>query len=289
MQDFRSSAEKAKCELDGFPLKGRNLKIRFASGGSTVKVKNLTHLVTNELLYTAFSIFGEIERAIVIVDNYGKSTGEGIVHFARKGSAMYAIRKCSELCFFLTSSPRPVIVEPHEVLDDCNGLPERSIPRKNPEYLKQREIGPRFAKFGSFEHEYGMQWKQIYEMQAQKEAALKKEFELERQKLEAQMEYIKYEQETQVLREQLQATEMERERQKQKWEMKEHEAEEARHRFQEQMRSQQKEKESRMLQQEEEMRPRKNENELCVQAHCLNETLHPEGQNSYNSYSKFWL
>lgn len=253
-------------------------------------------MVTNELLYAAFSIFGEIERAVIIVDDRGKSTGEGIVEFARKGSAMHAIRKCSESCFFLTASLRPAIVEPYEALDECDGLPEKSIHKKNPEYLKQREMGPRFANLGSFEHEYGMRWKHLHELHAQKETALKKELELEQDKLEAQMEYAKYEQETEILREQLRAREMDKERQKREWELKERQAEEARQRSEEQMRRQQKEMETRIMRQEEEMRRRQQENNLFMQAHQLNNMLDAEEQAYdeperpiFNSNSKFWM
>lgn len=82
--------------------KGRALKVRFAPY-SQIKVKNLTPWVSNELLERAFSVFGEIERAIVIVDDRGKSTGEGIVEFCRKPSAQLALRKCTEGCYFLTA------------------------------------------------------------------------------------------------------------------------------------------------------------------------------------------
>lgn len=58
--DYHSNAEKAKRELDGTVLKSRNLKIRFAPNSSTIKVKNLTSFVTNELLHYAFSVFGEV-------------------------------------------------------------------------------------------------------------------------------------------------------------------------------------------------------------------------------------
>lgn len=276
--DFHSNAEKAKRELDGHPLKGRNLKIRFAPNGSTIKVKNLTQFVTNELLYTAFSVFGEVERSVIVVDDRGKSTGEGIVEFSRKGSATHAIRKCSELCFFLTSSLRPVIVEPYEALDDCDGYPEKNLHKKNTEYLKAREVGPRFANVGSFEHEYGMRWKQLHELHAQKEQALKKELEMEQEKLEAQMEYARYEQETEMLREQLRARELDKERQKREWEMKERQAEETRQRAEEQMRRQQEEMQSRMLHQEEEMRRRQQENNLFMQAHQLDNMLDQQEQ-----------
>lgn len=276
--DFHCNAEKAKRELDGHALKGRNLKIRFAPNGSTIKVRNLTQYVTNELLYTAFSIFGEVERSVIIVDDRGKSTGEGIVEFSRKGSATHAIRKCSEMCFFLTSSLRPVIVDPYEQMDECDGHPERNLHKKNPEFLKAREVGPRFASPGSFEHEYGMRWKQLHELHAQKELSLKKELEMEEEKLEAQMEYARYEQETEMLREQLRARELDKERQKREWEMKERQVEEARQRSEEQMRRQQEEMQSRMLHQEEEMRRRQQENNLFMQANQLDSMLDQQEQ-----------
>lgn len=45
----------------------------------------------------------QIERAIIITDERGKSTGEGVVEFARKPGALMALRRCSEGCFFLTA------------------------------------------------------------------------------------------------------------------------------------------------------------------------------------------
>jgi splicing factor, proline- and glutamine-rich len=59
-QDYRSSAEKAKSELDGMPRRGKMLKVRFAPHGAIIKVKNLNPSVSNELLEMAFSVFGEV-------------------------------------------------------------------------------------------------------------------------------------------------------------------------------------------------------------------------------------
>jgi proline- and glutamine-rich splicing factor len=60
VQDYRAGAEKAKRELDGSLRKGRQLKVRFAPHTAAIKVKNLTSFVSNELLETAFSVFGEV-------------------------------------------------------------------------------------------------------------------------------------------------------------------------------------------------------------------------------------
>ena len=81
--------------------KGRTLRVRFATHGAALKVKYLGPHVTNELLAQAFSIFGELERAVVIVDDRGKPTGEGIVEFARKPGAQSALKRISEGVFML--------------------------------------------------------------------------------------------------------------------------------------------------------------------------------------------
>lgn len=84
-------------------LRGKSLRIRFASQGATLKVKNLSPNVSNELLKEAFERnFGPIERAVVVVDDRGKSTGEGIIEFEKKPSAQKCLNECTERCFFLT-------------------------------------------------------------------------------------------------------------------------------------------------------------------------------------------
>ncbi|KAJ9574133.1 hypothetical protein L9F63_008491 [Diploptera punctata] len=278
ISDYRANAEKAKRELDGQMRKGRALKVRFAPHSAAVKVKNLTPWVSNELLEKAFSVFGEIERAVIIVDERGKSMGEGIIEFARKPGAQMALRRCNDGCFFLTASLRPVVLEPFEQLDDVDGYAEKNLPKKNPEYYKAREIGPRFAAPGSFEYEYGTRWKQLHELYKQKEEALTREMKMEEEKLEAQMEYARYEHETEILREQLRQRELDRERQKREWEMKERQAEEQRLADEERMRRQQEEMQLRMHHQEEELRRRQQENTLFMQAHQLSSLLDQQEQ-----------
>lgn len=65
--DYHSNAQKAKQELDGVVVKSRNLKIRFAPNSATVKVKNLTPFVSNELLHIAFSVFGEVSFFLITI------------------------------------------------------------------------------------------------------------------------------------------------------------------------------------------------------------------------------
>ena len=98
-------------------------------------------------------------------------------------------------------SLRPVVVEPFEPNDDTDGYPEKNLNKKNAEFYKAREVGPRFAAIGSFEHEYGTRWKLLHELYKQKEEALKREMAMEEEKLEAQMEFARNEHETELLRE----------------------------------------------------------------------------------------
>lgn len=271
--DYRSTAEKAKRELDGHTMRNRNLRVRFAPLGSTVKVKNLTPYVTNELLEVAFSVFGGVERAMVNVDERGNSLKEGYVIFTRKTSAQSALRHCAEGCFFLTSSLKPVILEPFELAEDSDGFSEKNIAKKGPEFFEARETGPRFAKAGSFEYEFGTRWKQIHELYKQKEETLEREMKLEEEKLEAQLKYAKYEHETELLREQLRQREMDRERQKREWELKERQAEEQRVAEEEALRRQQEEISRRMLHHEDELRRRQQENSLFMQSHQMNSLM----------------
>lgn len=54
-------------------------------------------------VYFSILILLQIERAIVVVDDRGKSTEEGIIEYARKPAAQMALRRCTEGCFFLTA------------------------------------------------------------------------------------------------------------------------------------------------------------------------------------------
>ncbi|XP_045115494.1 hrp65 protein-like isoform X1 [Portunus trituberculatus] len=206
--DFRANAEKAKRELQGTEVRNRPLKIRFASITTGVRVKNLTGCVSNELLEKAFNVFGQIEACRVIVDDRGKPTGEGIVIFADKKGATLAVKKCHEECYFLTSALRPVIVEPLEARDEEEGNPESSM-HKNDQYKQERKEGPRFADRDSFEYEYGVRWKRLYEMYKEKKLLLESDLQAEVEQLERRLAIVKHEHETEKLRQELLAREQE--------------------------------------------------------------------------------
>lgn len=80
---------------------GRTLRVRFATHAAALKVLNLCPVVTNELLQQAFSKFGDVERAVVVCDDRGRSKGYGIVEFARKSSAQSALQQVNDGLFLL--------------------------------------------------------------------------------------------------------------------------------------------------------------------------------------------
>ncbi len=101
-QAYRSEAEMAVAALNGKVINGRDIKVRLAASNSSIKVSNLNPVVSNELLGEAFAQFGDVEKAVVVTDDRGKSLGYGIVDFSRKAFAVNALRRCNEDHFILT-------------------------------------------------------------------------------------------------------------------------------------------------------------------------------------------
>lgn len=200
--ESRALAEIAKAELDDTPMKSRPLRVRFATHSAALSVKNLSPFVSNELLEEAFSQFGMVERSIVIVDDRGRSTGKGIVEFASKPAARKALDRCNEGVFLLTTSPRPIVVEPLEQFDDEDGLPEK-LAQKNPRYQAEREEPPRFARPGTFEYEYSKRWKSLDDMEKQQRQQVEKNMREAREKLESEMEDAFHEHQASLLRQDL--------------------------------------------------------------------------------------
>uniref|UniRef100_A0A8D0CEX8 Paraspeckle component 1 n=1 Tax=Salvator merianae TaxID=96440 RepID=A0A8D0CEX8_SALMN len=200
--ESRTLAEIAKAELDGTILKSRPLRIRFATHGAALTIKNLSPVVSNELLEQAFSQFGPVERAVVVVDDRGRATGKGFVEFAAKPPARKALERCSDGAFLLTTTPRPVIVEPMEQFDDEDGLPEKLM-QKTQQYHKEREQPPRFAQPGTFEFEYASRWKALDEMEKQQREQVDRNIREAKEKLEAEMEAARHEHQLMLMRQDL--------------------------------------------------------------------------------------
>uniref|UniRef100_W6NHA0 RNA recognition motif and NOPS domain containing protein n=1 Tax=Haemonchus contortus TaxID=6289 RepID=W6NHA0_HAECO len=198
--DTRAHAESAKEVIDGRVIHGRQVRVRFAVHGAALRVKELSPTVSNEMLYHAFSHFGDVERAVHIVDEKGRPTGEGIVEFERKPSCNEAIAAIRDKVFLMTASPKPLVVEVLEPRDEDDGLAERMIPRTS-QLIKEREFGPRFPARNTFEFVYGMKWKELYEIEKQRRAQLEDELREARRRLEADMELAYQDYQAQMLRE----------------------------------------------------------------------------------------
>lgn len=200
--ESRALSEIAKAELDDLPMRGRQLRVRFATHAAALSVRNLSPFVSNELLEEAFSQFGPVERAVVIVDDRGRSTGKGIVEFASKPAARKAFDRCNDGVFLLTTTPQPVIVEPLEQFDEDDGLPEK-LAQKHPLYMKEREHPPRFAQPGSFEYEYSKRWKSLDEMEKQQREQVEKNLKDAKEKLESEMDDAYHEHQANLMRQDL--------------------------------------------------------------------------------------
>lgn len=200
--ETRIIAEIARAELDDTLFRGRPIRVRFATHGAALTVKNLPEFVSNELLEEAFAVFGQIERAVVVVDDRGRPTGKGIVEFTSKPAARKALDKCGDGAYLLTTFPRPITVEPMEQLDLDEGLPDKLV-NKNQQYHKEREQPPRFAQPGSFEYEYAMRWKALMEMEKQQYEMVDRNMKEAQEKLETEMEAARHEHQVMLMRQDL--------------------------------------------------------------------------------------
>jgi len=185
--------------------------VRFATHGAALSVKNLTHHVSNELLEEAFSQFGQVERAVVVVDDKGRSLGRGIVEFARKSSATKALTQIRDGCFLLTASPRAIAVCPLEQEDTEDGLAEKNI-NKTREFFAERDAPPRFAQPGTFEEEFARRWKALDDLEKQQRDQLEKSIKASREKLESEMENSIHEHQAMLMKQDLMRRQEELER-----------------------------------------------------------------------------
>merc|ERR1712203_1355010 len=107
----------------------------------------------------------------------------------------------------------------------------------------------------------------------QKLEALDREMKLEEDKLVAQMDYARYEHETESLRNQLRQRESARDMQKSRWEQREQEMDVMMKNEAERRVREEKDMMQRMEEQEQSMRRRQEENSLFMQAQELNQML----------------
>jgi len=184
----RMQADQAKYGLSGKTIAGQNrpIRVKFAAQGTSVEVKNLSPLISNERLYDAFSRFGKIERAVVMVDERGKSLEKGIVEFDRKNSATKAIEQVNQGCFFLTMSPRAVVCAAVDSVDDADGLQEECL-YNTYGFEEEYSFPPRFAAQETFEMDFGNRWKALEELERSQIEIVKIESAERKKRLEQEM------------------------------------------------------------------------------------------------------
>lgn len=98
-------------------------------------------------------MFGQGERAVVIVEGQGRPSRKGLVDFSRKPAAWKALDRYHEGSFLLTTVPRPVPEEPTDQLADEEGLLGKLLV-ENQQLHREREQPPRLAQPGSSEPAY---------------------------------------------------------------------------------------------------------------------------------------
>ncbi|XP_031552704.1 paraspeckle component 1-like [Actinia tenebrosa] len=267
--DTRLNAEAAKAGMDMTQRKGRTVRVRFATHAAAIQVHEFGSYVTNEVLEQAFSQFGDVERAVVVCDDRGRSKNYGIVEFARKSSANNAMHKVKDNLFLLGRTPKPITVKAYEQEDEEDGLPEKNLERQ-PGYQKEREVPPHFATPGTFEYEWAQRWKSLEEMEQSQRETLDKQFKEAREKLENEMQQAIKDHEAMLMRQ----ADMQRRQE----EMRRHE--EMQHR-EEMRRQEMMQKEVEMMRRREEERRYQEELRMQEEARHREEMMYRQRQDDF--------
>jgi hypothetical protein len=171
--DTRDGSHRAQLELDGKTVHNRQIRVKRAPHPACIWVGKLPTTVSNDLLAEAFSIFGEIERAVVACDERGKARGWGLVEFKRKSSVANAVKRCTEGHLLLTSSFQPVKVEPWNFVDDEVGIDHKAL-AGYPGVEQQLNVPPRLSRPGELDHTFAEKWKKLFEEELKLKSDMKK-------------------------------------------------------------------------------------------------------------------
>lgn len=183
--DYQENAERARRHLHGTQYCNKILDMKLSPRPCTIRVKNLSPTVTNELLLSAFGIFGEVDRAIVETIG-GIPTGEALVSFRSHIFTQRALYYCNEESFFLISSLMPVVCELADNVENRQGYSEFDVDCNSTQYQLERSQGPRLAEM-QFQHEYGQRWKQLWAIYEKNKNDLEQDFLMARNRLYQEM------------------------------------------------------------------------------------------------------
>lgn len=72
------------------------------SSDNLLLIENLSPLITNERLSSAFTSFGSVKYGYIIVNENHDSTGYGLISFNSKETAIIATKRCEDMKFVIT-------------------------------------------------------------------------------------------------------------------------------------------------------------------------------------------
>jgi len=102
----------------------------------------------------------------------------------------------------MTAHSHPIYVEIMEPKDEEDGLAERMVQR-TPQTAKERDVPPHFADERSFEHSYGLRWKELYSFERAERERLEENLRAKRRQLESDMEIAYEDYQAEKIREEL--------------------------------------------------------------------------------------
>jgi len=185
--DYRHNAEIAKLTLDKKLVKNKNIHVHYATHASAIELHGLDNFASNDFIEKAMSMFGAVERCVVVCDDRGRSKGYAIIEFEWKKSAAKVLDRLKDEMFVLGRLPKPVFAKPFIRTDEEEGVPEEALERL--EGLEaERAHEPRFISPNSFEYTWAKRWRDLFIEEQDKKAKLEQEMTDARCKLEFEME-----------------------------------------------------------------------------------------------------
>ena len=77
------------------------MQVRFATHASAIELHGLDEFASNEYIEAAMSLFGTVERSVIVCDDRGRSKGYAVVEFGWKKSAQKVLDRLKEEMFVL--------------------------------------------------------------------------------------------------------------------------------------------------------------------------------------------
>lgn len=155
----RNQIKRAISKLNGIVFKGKKIKLSCLNKKTTISLKNIPLLVSNEQLFEIFSRFGQLCDAKILVNNQGNPIGTGIIVFYCHKTADQVLSTLQKYCFYIDSQIFPVVAEQANFSFNL-GWQESNL-TQNDTYFLERKNAPRFEK-DVFEKKIGNKFKLLY-------------------------------------------------------------------------------------------------------------------------------